>query len=608
MQSKFSPESKAMNVIWRVSNYLFRYRKLFLLTLGLAIGSMLFLLTVPRVIQWVFDEIIAQENYSGLWIGVSLVAGCYFGREIFNSFRIRVNNTLEQKVLVDLRHDLHAKLLDLPVSFYDRRKSGEVASRVIEDVQDLERALLDGTEQGSVAILSVIGITSMLFWMEARLAVLVVAPLPLLLYLAWNHSKVTRINWRQVREAAGELNSLLIEDIQGNRLIHSFALRERERNRFNEQAEELRSRTLTAMFRWSIYNPVSNFISSLGTVAVVGMGGYLLLTDSNFTFGEFVAFFAYCAMLYDPIGRLNMLNHMISAAKASGERVFEILDHPVAIKNPKNPNPFPKGVLTVSYDDVFFSYPQRDQIIENLNLVLPAGEVTALVGHTGAGKSTIANLLLRYYDVDQGSVSIEGNDVRTLDLSELRGNIGYVAQDPFLFDGTVEENMLLAREDATEMDLVQALEAARAWEFVSKLPFGIRTTIGERGIRLSMGEKQRLTIARVLLKNPPIILLDEATSSVDSVTESYIQEALEYLMQERTVLVIAHRLSTVRKADQIVVLDQGTVTEMGSHAELLASGCYYAHLWHTQHDLIPERADSTSLREKVGLKVTPYEQ
>ena len=578
-----------MNIIWRVSGYLFRYKWLFYLTLALAVGSMLFLLIVPRLFQWVFDDIIAQKKLDLLWVGVLLVAGCYLAREFLNSMRIRVNNTLEQKVLIDLRHDLHLKLLELPIAFYDRRRSGEIASRVIEDVQDLERALLDGTEQGTVAVLTITGITAMLFWMEPSLAVLVLAPLPILLVIAWHHAKATRINWRKVREAAGELNSLLIEDIQGNRLIHSFALKERERRRFRGHAEELRERTLKAMFRWTLYNPVSNFIASLGTVAVIGMGGYFLMSDPAFSFGKFVAFYAYCAMLYEPLNRLNMLNHMFSAAKASGERVFEIMDHPVDVKDPENPKPFPQGRHRVRFQEVNFSYPERDQIIEDLNLELPPGKVTALVGHTGAGKSTIANLMLRYYDVGSGKITINDVDVREMKLGQLRGSIGLVAQDPFLFDGTVAENLLLAREDATDKDLEIALDGARALEFVTQLPAGKNTMIGERGIRLSMGEKQRLTIARVLLKNPPLIILDEATSSVDSVTERYIQEALETLVQNRTVLVIAHRLSTVSRADQIVVLEKGKVVEVGTHSSLLMADGHYSHLWNTQHDFIPEQ-------------------
>ncbi len=581
-----------MNVIWRVSAYLFRYRVLFVLTLVLAVGMTLLAIAVPRVIQWIFNDMIAAGDYRDLWLGVALMVALYAGRELCNCFRIRINNTVEQKVLLDLRGDLHDKLLHLPVGFYDRRKSGEIASRVIEDVQAVERALLDGTEQGLTAVLMIVGIITMLFMMEPMLAWLVIAPMPVLLVLGWLHARATRRYWKTVREAAGELNSLLVEDIQGNRLIHSFALKDRERRRFREQAERLRDRTLKAMFRWSLHSPASNFISSLGTVAVVGMGGYLMISADHFKLGDVVAFFFYAAMLYEPIGRINNLNHMLAAAAASGRRVFEILDHPLDVQSPPDPKPFPSDpLLEARFENISFAYPDRDEVIEELDLTLPAGRMTALVGHTGAGKSTIANLLLRYYDVTQGAVRINGIDVREMDLTDLRRQIGYVAQDPFLFDGTVEENLRLARPDASLDEIEGALRGACAWEFVAQLPGGIAASIGEKGIRLSMGEKQRLTIARVLLKNPRMVILDEATASVDTATERGIQEALDNLMRDRTLLVIAHRLSTVRKADQIVVLDHGRIVERGDHTQLCESGGPYAALWRYQHDFIPERVN-----------------
>ena len=579
-----------MNIISRVTRYLFRYKGLFVSTLLMAGAMTALAVAVPWVIQQVLDQMFEHgvHEVKLLLQGTGVIAGLYFVREIFNCIRIRINNTLEQKVILDLRRDLHDKLLELPIAFYDRRKSGDIASRVVEDVQNVERAILDGTEQGSVAILTIVGVAAVMFVHEPTLAAFVFLPLPVLFVMAWKYAKVSRRNWKAVRETSGELNSLLVEDIQGNRLIHGFALRQREQARFLEISKELERRNLRAMFRWSIQGPAANFTSSLGIVAVVGMGAYLLQTDPSFTKGEFFAFLLYANMFYEPVRQLVGINNLIAAGKASGERVFEVLDHPIAIRDPKEPKRFPRGSVGILFNDVRFSYPARGTLVERLNLEIPAGGVTALVGPTGGGKSTLANLALRYYEVDEGSVSVGGVNLQDFALEDLRGNIGIVSQDPFLFDASVRENLLLARPNASEEDLTKALSAACALNFVNSLPEKLDTMIGERGIRLSMGEKQRLTIARVLLKNPPVVILDEATSSVDVVTEREIQEGLSNLVKGRTTLVIAHRLSTVRDADQIVFLDHGAIIEKGSHSELLAKGGAYANLCRHQENMIPE--------------------
>jgi len=575
-----------MKIITRVSNYLFRYRMLFAATLLLAVGSTAFGIAVPKVIQFIVDNYIAEKQTTMLGVGVGIILVAFAIQEILNCYRIRLNNTLEQKVLIDIRRDLHNKLLALPIGFFDQRKSGDVASRVIDDVTEVERALLDGTEQGSVALLKIIGITAILFAMQPVLASLVLVPIPILMVLAYQHSKITRKNWRQVRDSSGLLNSMLVEDIQGNRLIQSFNLSKRESERFRDQSIDLKTKTLRAMYRYSGYISSVQFISSLGVIAVVGYGG-LMAIRGQLTMGEFVAFNIYCTMLYQPIFQLNALNHMIAAGKAAGERVFEVLDHPIDIENAANPAPFPPSPVEVEFNHVDFAYAERSPVLHDFHLTLPAGKVTALVGHTGAGKSTIANLILRYYDTSGGSVRINGTDVREIELGSLRSQIGVVAQDPFLFDATVRDNLLLARTEASDADIWEALTGASAADFVRRLPQGLDTLIGERGIRLSMGEKQRLTIARVLLRNPPLVILDEATSSVDTITEKQIQEALDRLVQDRTVLVIAHRLSTVRRADQIVAVEHGRILEMGTHEELLSQNGHYSELWSHQSDLIP---------------------
>ena len=509
----------------------------------------------------------------------------FFFKELLNCLRIRINNKLEQKVIFRLRQDLHNKLLHLPINFYDRRKSGDISSRVIEDVQSVERAILDGTEQGVVAVLTLVGVSIMMFWQEPRLAALVFLPLPILSWMAIQYARISKKNWRAVRDKSGELNSLLVEDIQGNRLIHSFGLMEREKNRFTKIAKSLESLSLKAMYRWSIQGPGASFTSSLGILGVVGMGAYLLESDPNFTTGQFFAFLLYTNMFYEPIRQLVGINNLVAAGKASGERVFEVLDAPIEIKDSLHPSLFPLENHTINFSQVSFSYAQRSPVVEGLSFSLPHGSTTALVGPTGAGKSTVANLLLRYYNLDNGSISIGGIPIDHIPLNTLRANIGLVSQDPFLFDTTVRENLLLADEGATEKDIISALQSAHARDFVEGLPDGLDTHIGERGVRLSMGEKQRLTLARAMLKSSPILILDEATASVDVETERKIQQALQHLIKDRTTLIIAHRLSTIREADTIIFLENGKIIEQGSHQKLIGQQGAYANFCQLQENI-----------------------
>ena len=572
---------------FRVSSYLFFHKALFVTTLLIACTMTVLSVLAPSVIQQVLDKVLLNGIGDGeiLIQGILFIAAIFFFKELLNCLRIRINNKLEQKVIFRLRQDLHNKLLHLPINFYDRRKSGDISSRVIEDVQSVERAILDGTEQGVVAVLTLVGVSIMMFWQEPRLAALVFLPLPILSWMAIQYARISKKNWRAVRDKSGELNSLLVEDIQGNRLIHSFGLMEREKNRFTKIAKSLESLSLKAMYRWSIQGPGASFTSSLGILGVVGMGAYLLESDPNFTTGQFFAFLLYTNMFYEPIRQLVGINNLVAAGKASGERVFEVLDAPIEIKDSLHPSLFPLENHTINFSQVSFSYAQRSPVVEGLSFSLPHGSTTALVGPTGAGKSTVANLLLRYYNLDNGSISIGGIPIDHIPLNTLRANIGLVSQDPFLFDTTVRENLLLADEGATEEDIISALQSAHARDFVEGLPDGLDTHIGERGVRLSMGEKQRLTLARAMLKSSPILILDEATASVDVETERKIQQALQHLIKDRTTLIIAHRLSTIREADTIIFLENGKIIEQGSHQKLIGQQGAYANFCHLQENI-----------------------
>ncbi|MEC8649755.1 MAG: ABC transporter ATP-binding protein [Verrucomicrobiota bacterium] len=586
--SNKTPRKKS--TILRVSSYLFRYKGLFWLTITLAAAMTLLEIAVPLAVMDIIDGFQETSALEGLFKGVILIAALYIASEAFNCLRIRVNNTLEQRVLVEMRRDLHLKLLHLSVGFYDQRKSGEISSRVIEDVAQVERALLDGTEQGTRAILMIVGITAILFIKEPALAWCVFLPVPILIGIGSIYAKRSRVIWKGVRESSADLNSLLVEDIQGNRLIQSFGLQKRESGRFEVKADDLRYKTLRAMFRWSIYHPITNLVTKLGFLSIVGVGGYLILNNSSgFSMGKLVGFFLYANMLYMPISQIHGLNHLLAAGRASGERVFEILDTPIEVAEPQNPQYLAEGSIQIDFQKVSFKYNGRPSVIKDLNLHVAPKQVTAIVGHTGAGKSTIANLVMRTYDVTCGSLRLNGIDIRNLSLEQLHEKIGYVAQDPFLFEGSIRENLLLAKPSTSESELIKALEQACAWDFVCELPEKIDTNIGEKGIRLSQGEKQRLTIARVLLKNPPLVILDEATASVDTITERKIQQALDSLVRERTVLVIAHRMSTVRQASCIVVLDRGRIIESGTHESLINAGGHYAKLSQQQNEIITQK-------------------
>ena len=507
----------------------------------------------------------------------------------FSAVRGYMMTWVGQRITLRLRNDAYQHMSILSLDFYQQRETGNLMSRITQDVGRLRDFIAEGLQDIIGDSMTLIYMCIIMFLYDWQLALWVLLPIPFIIvfsfYFGHKMHKVFHVLWRRY---AG-ISTILASTIPGIRVVKAFTREKYEVDRFQEQTHQVFEGEMSAAKIWTLYQPIMTFMTYCGTIFIWLIGGRQII-NGDLTLGELTLFMTYMTRFLQPVRTLAQMNRRFLRAATSAERVFEILDTPPSVASRKDAVKLPNMRGQVEFRDVFFSYDGEKNAINGVSFTTKPGEMIGLVGHSGAGKSTLINLVTRFYDPNEGEILIDGHDSRDLELRSLRGQIGVVLQEPFLFEGSVADNIGYGKPDATRQEIIAAAKAANAHDFIVKFPDSYDTTVGERGVRVSGGERQRISIARAILKNPRILILDEATSSVDTETESRIQEALGRLIQGRTVFAIAHRLSTLKHSDRLVVLKEGQIDEIGTHEELIAKGGTYANLCEKQTELSKIRA------------------
>ena len=552
-------------------------------------------LLAPLLVGRAIDDSIAPRRPDVLFLVVGGLVGVALARGLFTFLQGYLAERASQGVAYDLRDALFERIERLSFSYYDRVQTGQLVQRITNDVEQIRSFAGSGVVQLANAVVMLIGAAALLFYLDPQLALVAMAVVPLIALLLIRFVRLIRPLFREVQQTLGQLNSVLQEDLSGVRVIRAFAREDYETARYGAVNDDLLSRNLQTTRVFSNNFPFVFLFANLGTLAIIWFGGWQIIND-RLSIGELVAFNTLLGFMLFPILTIGFLSASISRAGASATRVFEILDAPLEVTDKPDAYPLPPIHCRVEFDDVSFRYPGSErEILNGINFVAEPGQTVAILGTTGSGKSTLVNLLPRFYDVSGGAARLDGHDVRDVTLSSLRSQIGIVLQEARLFSGSVRDNIAFGKPDATDEEVRAAADAAQAGDFVGRLPDGYQTVIGERGVGLSGGQRQRIAIARALLVDPRLLILDDSTSAVDAETEAAIQETLDRLMREkhRTVFVIAQRISTVRDADLILVVDNGSIAAMGTHDQLRRDSELYNEILGSQLVAEPIATGST---------------
>ncbi|MFJ5713479.1 ABC transporter ATP-binding protein [Neobacillus sp. NPDC093127] len=571
----------------RLFSYLKPYQKRLLpLSILMVIITTAVRLVIPILIGvYTLDKAIVNKDQKMLIMLVTIIGLLYFISYLANIYRIRWMNELGQGVIYDIRKHLFTHVQNLSHRFFDQRSAGSILVRIMNDINSLQELFTNGVINSLMDSLLLIGVMAVLFSLSPSLTVAIMIMLPLMFFISTSLRRNIRRSWQMVRLKQSKLNSHLNESIQGIRITQSFTQEQENMAYFEGVNHENFESWRVASKKNAMFRPLVEITNAVGTAVLIWYGAHLIQTDS-ITIGVFVSFAFYLGMFWEPISRLGQVYNQLLMGMASSERIFEFLDEKPIVSEKESAIDIGEVKGHIQFEKVVFSYDDSRVALTGIDLEIKAGQTAALVGHTGSGKTTIANLISRFYDPTAGTIKVDGCDLRDISLKSLREQISVVLQETFIFSGTIIENIRFGRPDATDEEVVLAAKSVGAHHFIEGLPNGYHTEVEERGNILSVGERQLLSFARAMLSNPRILILDEATASIDTETEMQIQTALKTLLKDRTAIIIAHRLSTIREAKQIIVLKSGAIMEKGNHQELMDSKGEYFQLVKTQFQML----------------------